>query len=1259
MPSDRITRRIDALLDEADAAVSSGAWTAASQKARAVLAIDKANEDALAFLKMAEANGAGEAEAPALAVAPIPIPSIPGATTEQPKSFAGSRYEVRRFLGEGGKKRVFLAHDTRLDRDVAFALIKTAGLDDVGRERIIREAQAMGRLGAHPNIVTIFEMGEEGGSPFVVNELLAGGDVESEMEKAAGPLLLGRTLEIARGVCRGLAFAHERGIVHRDLKPGNVWLTTDGTAKIGDFGLAVSLERSRLTQHGMMVGTVAYMPPEQALGGEVTPQADLYSLGAMLYELVTGRPPFQADDPTAVISQHINIAPVSPSWLSDHCPPDLEDLILRLLAKVPSDRPKSASEVLAVLETVDPEGKSASHSDSGANPLDRLARGVFVGREKELERLRAAFDDAFAGRGGLVMLVGEPGIGKTRTAQELETYARMRGAQVLWGGSHEGSGAPPYWPWVQAGRQWGSANDQAAIREEMAPSRGELSRLFPELRNNPGFVEPEPVTDPESAQFLLFDAVALFIGAMQRRTPIVIALDDLHWADKPTLLLLQHVARELSHLRVLVLCTYRDTDLSRTHPLSEALATLNRDPGFQRIVLRGLSKDEVASYIRSTANVEPKAEVVGRIFEETEGNPFFLSEVVNLLTQEGTLGKDSLSDIAVPDGVKEALGRRLDRLSEEANAFLRVAAIVGREFAYDTLNLLGEREEDDLLKLVEEGIEARVIEELPQPGRYRFTHALMQETLLSELSITRRVRLHGQVGEALEKRWGSRADERAPRLAEHFMESSMLNESHAQRAVHYAKLAAQQAEAQTAWNEAAKWYESVLGLVTAAEDGLGEDEAELLWKLGVSYRYETNFRSAIRSYRRAIDIFRERGDGDAVARVVISATHMPRNPVTTLGLVDDGLAAVGDNNPRLRAILLAMRSQGQTWDVGTTESGAAQLAEAENLLGNNEWPDVAGYLFLAKGNLALRAGDFDSAAEHCRRAHRGFAASGNMDQAGLALMLAAATNLGAGRVTEAEAALAEALRFCEEQRLRFQVSNTAVTLAGVYALRADIDGFERAAAKHQQRWTDICKAKLLGDLGDLDAAEALLPDPGLFPFYIQKNITGERLRLGVLAGLRTAVDASAGFGEWLETALTLPSGWARNQPLAHADQAVAALASSDQARAILEALCDPPGYRFTAQGAHSLDRFRGDLALQLGQLVEAEKWYQLGFEICTRERCPVELGRCHQGLAAIAEKRGDTAGAREHLDLAGELFSKHGAKLFLDQVLKKKEFLKA
>ncbi|MCI0789632.1 MAG: protein kinase, partial [Chloroflexi bacterium] len=229
----------------------------------------------------------------------------PTTAPSEPNSFANGRYQVQRLLGEGGKKKVYLAHDTTLDREVAFALIKTEGLDETSRTRIRREAQAMGRLGSHPHVVTVFDLGEEGDQPYMVTELMSGGDVEGLIEEAPNHLLpLEQAVKIAQETCRGLEFAHSRGIVHRDLKPGNVWLTADGTAKIGDFGLAISLDRSRLTQGGMMVGTVSYMPPEQAMGGEVTPKSDLYSLGAMLYEMVTGRPPFLGDDSVAIIGQH-------------------------------------------------------------------------------------------------------------------------------------------------------------------------------------------------------------------------------------------------------------------------------------------------------------------------------------------------------------------------------------------------------------------------------------------------------------------------------------------------------------------------------------------------------------------------------------------------------------------------------------------------------------------------------------------------------------------------------------------------------------------------------------------------------------------------------------------------------------------------------------------------------------------------------------------------------------------------------------------
>ena len=366
---------------------------------------------------------------------------------------------------------------------------------EAGRTRISREAQAMGRLGSHPHIVTVFDLGDHEGQPYLVSELMGGGDVEGIIEKAPDHRLpLDQVVDVAVETCRGLEFAHAKGIVHRDLKPGNVWLTADGTTKIGDFGLAVAVDRSRLTQAGMMVGTVSYMPPEQAMGGEVTAQADLYSLGAMLYEMVTGRPPFLGDDSVAIIGQHINTPPVAPTWHNSSCPKPLEALILRLLAKDPAERPESASDVLTALDGVDLSAavEEPSGASVEANVLDSLAGGVFVGRQREMGELKACLEDALSGRGRLVTLVGEPGIGKTRTAQELATYAGLRGAQVLWGRCYEGQGVPSYWPWVQAIRSYVREREPEQLRSEMGAGAADIAEIVSDVRERLPDLEHPP-----------------------------------------------------------------------------------------------------------------------------------------------------------------------------------------------------------------------------------------------------------------------------------------------------------------------------------------------------------------------------------------------------------------------------------------------------------------------------------------------------------------------------------------------------------------------------------------------------------------------------------------------------------------------------------------------------------------------------------------------------------------------------------------------
>jgi len=289
-----------------------------------------------------------------------------------PEAIANGRYRVRRMLGEGASKIVYLAHDEVLDRDVAVSLFRVEGLDDAGRARILREARAMGRLGDHPNVVGIYDIGEaENGRPYIVSQYLPGGSLADLLRRSGGKLAPLDAVRIAEQLCLGIEHAHSLGIVHRDIKPANVFLANDGTPLLGDFGLAVAPDQSRVTAKGMMVGTAAYMPPEQALGHALEPRSDLYSLGAMLYEMLTGRPPFVGDDLVAIVSQHVNAAPQPPSAHAQAIDAALDALVLKLLAKSPAERPQSAAAVRETLHAI---------AGSSRGAMDQLASSVMVER---------------------------------------------------------------------------------------------------------------------------------------------------------------------------------------------------------------------------------------------------------------------------------------------------------------------------------------------------------------------------------------------------------------------------------------------------------------------------------------------------------------------------------------------------------------------------------------------------------------------------------------------------------------------------------------------------------------------------------------------------------------------------------------------------------------------------------------------------------------------------------------------------------------
>jgi predicted ATPase len=339
------------------------------------------------------------------------------------------------------------------------------------------------------------------------------------------------------------------------------------------------------------------------------------------------------------------------------------------------------------------------------------------------------------------MLSGEPGIGKTKTSREATSSAASAGVETIWGNCYEGEGAPPYWPWIQIIRFYVQGHDADQVRSQMGPGAADIAEIVPSLRETlPGLESPPPL-EPEQARFRLWDSIATFLKQAAQSQPLLLALDNLHWADRPSLLLLEFLAQEMAGIRLLVLGTYRDTDLAPGHLLAHTLGELTRHPYFRRTQLGRLGREEVGQFIARMSGFVPPPGLVEAVYAKTEGNPLFMTQVVRWLLQEavfnpGRAAEFTTWDIRIPEGIHDTIRARLDHLSASCRQMLTTASIIGREFELVLLERLMEgMSKDALLEALEEALEIRVAEGLRSiPGRYQFTHILIRDTLLNGLS---------------------------------------------------------------------------------------------------------------------------------------------------------------------------------------------------------------------------------------------------------------------------------------------------------------------------------------------------------------------------------------------------------------------------------------------------------------------------------------------------------------------------------------------
>jgi ATP/maltotriose-dependent transcriptional regulator MalT len=487
---------------------------------------------------------------------------------------------------------------------------------------------------------------------------------------------------------------------------------------------------------------------------------------------------------------------------------------------------------------------------------------VFVGRRHEVEGLRTALDAACAGSGRLVLLAGEPGIGKTRTALELTSHAASRDARIIWGRCHEEAGAPPHWPWMQILRDVALVGDAGELRTDLDAGASDIAEILPEIRTRlPDLDRPATLSDPSETRFRLFRSIARFLINASRRQCLALVLDDLHWADVPSLRLLEFLSQEMAQSRLLIVGTYRETELSRSHRLSDTLGALARSPHVLRLHLSGLNAEEVRRFVGAAAGMTPPAWLTNAIHSQTEGNPLFVREVVRLLEQDGRFEGAGFAiaappSIRLPEGVREVIGRRLNLLSAVCNEVMATAAVIGRGFALDVLARASRpRTEEAVLEALDEAIAAHIVEEV-SPGTFQFTHTLVRITLYDELRAGQRRRLHHLVGEAIEV-----AHRRDPKpvladLAHHFRTTGMAGD--VERAIDYTIRAGQAADAALAFEEAINLFQNALDMLDTLSEDDQERRCSLLLFLGDAQRKANDYSQALETLRAAADIARSR-----------------------------------------------------------------------------------------------------------------------------------------------------------------------------------------------------------------------------------------------------------------------------------------------------------------------------------------------------------------------------------------------------------------
>lgn len=881
-----------------------------------------------------------------------------------------------------------------------------------------------------------------------------------------------------------------------------------------------------------------------------------------------------------------------------------------------------------------------------------------VGREEELATLRKSLEKAKEGAGRIVLVTGEPGIGKTQMLRAFADEAGEAGATVLFGLCYEEEGAPSYFPWLQIMQAAGEMTDQPELLAMLAAETEEMTAS-----------ETKTTTPTNSRSGLdtvrgvvYHTAISRLVDCLKGRH-VVMLFDNLHWADAPSLKLLEFLGRVLSEHPILVVATYQDIEITRSHPLFATLTTLGREAEVEKMRLHGLDRVQIQSMVTRALGQPASEKLVDEIFRQTDGNPFFVSEVVRSVAEELRTGDGERIEIRVPDGIHETIGRRLDRLSTECNDLLAQASVLGRTFETRQLEKLADLSAIEVLSLLEEAMAAAIVQETDKLGHFQFTHALITETLYDELPMSRRVATHRKAAQILEEMHADNLEPFLGQIARHYHRAARSGEF--DKAIETATAAARYAERIVAYEDAVSYYDLALEMLAMDPRDRRSEEAEL--RLAVAYARSKSGISWIdlsQHLEVTVQVARESGNRqcliEATCQYVFAVAPAPS--LTVVAYIDDALGVIepGDLISRARLLVRKAAIMDSLSEHHKAETLVQQAIEDAKKSGD-AWCkcDTFGW-----ASIVLRSRP-DTLAERIRLAE---------DSVQLALSAGSVGSLGRGGPSAAWAAN-EARRWlmlnCQEAgdtaRVKQLIEDFDQSSDRRHYFRLFAEGAKAYCALLEGRWAEargmITKTYEVGRGTDAEGAEGVF---GAQMFHLFRELgrlrevqpvlqrldsgNNQPVWLCGLAILHVEVGdldaARRTFDQVFATGLEmLPRDAVYVTSLAHLAETCAAIGDRDRAGEIYRALMPYSGQMATHPTAVCLgpvDRLLGMMARLLPAHQEARQYFARALDLCETAQSKPWTAHTKFAYAQLLRDEGAGSEAEQLMSEAGDIARQFG-----------------